>query len=121
MEYPIKMGSNYPFEIRDPRTHNFMGYSDQLEHDIYISPYGQLKSFIGDYKALENEDIGIAVEMYDVKQKKIDHFSLLYHFKDAQVFNGNIFDHLYYVFSLPCTNLEMLEYLYFYNKLKELK
>ena len=108
------------FEIRDIRTGTVIGTKEKTGASIFVPVNGQIEDFIKNYNALENYDMGNAVEMYDKDLKKVDHFALLYSFKKGD-YIASLQKQEYRVLEATLSNLDTLELIYQYNHLNEKK
>jgi hypothetical protein len=109
------MDTKVYFSIRNGKTHEHMGW--KLKYgNLVISPIlGELENFILEYNAVNNYDMGNAVELYDVDKQVVDHFAILYSFKCKGL--TTLKDNFKYeVLEAEVKNLEMLEIIDKHNK-----
>jgi len=109
------MDSNKYFQIRDVRSSDVIGYKERKGDFIFVPETGQVENFIVHYNALNNFDMGMAVELFDEVTTKVDHFALLYAFKECDKLTSSL-NREYRILEVPLTNLDILELIYQYNK-----
>lgn len=102
---------DFCFQVRNVRTHVVMGQIDRWGRYLNIPREGEMATFIADYKALDNQDMGQVVEIYDPATDQLLEFAVIYEF--GQYATLSEFEtHIYYVGKFKLTNLDVLEIMY---------
>ena len=110
------MDSNKYFQIRDVRSSTVVGFKERNGPFIFVSENGMVEDFLKQYNALANFDMGMAVELFDEVTSKVDHFALLYAFKEVEATPEISKTNEYRILEVNLTNLDVLELIYQYNK-----
>lgn len=98
----------FPYQVRDFRTHNVLAGLDEWGSHLQVPKDGTIARFIEDYKALENLDMGQAVEIFDPEQNKVTEFVIVHNFR-PMVVSPELESSIYYVSLFNVSNIEMLE------------
>ena len=105
-----KFDSSSCFSLRDPLSKEFIGYKNKIGEVIYVPQYENIDQFVKTYNAVNNFDMGMAVEVVNQDTDRADRFCIIYAFRvpnsDLELEKGYT---AYRVYEAELTNLEFMD------------